>query len=383
MTWNPNPVVTIDSIDFTGEALNGLTITMGRPSVWTQPRAGYCSIDLINLDNSHWNLSINDSVVVQIDDSAGNPVTVFTGKLVNLSSRVDFSGSSADVVLTTITAIGSMAQMSRVNTGGSAWAKEYDDDRLDRILTASGVTIDVVDTPGVYEFTAVTPDVSDTYTLATKYAQMAFGYIYETPDGKVGYANESRRLLDKNANGYLQIPTNVILGRSVSSELTFKDLLNDLILVWKNNQTKTASNASSIAAYGEAAAKIITELEDSAQAQIQTDRYITLRAIPQTNLNSFTVQLDAPAMTNAVLDDLLAINIGLPIQIVGLPTGVLDGTFSGFVETHTFVINQNQAQLNIIATDATFSIPPTRWQDVSASLIWSAVTPTVQWQNYE
>jgi len=319
MTWNPNPVVTIDGVDFTGEALNGVNITMGRPSVWSQPRSGYCTIDLVNLNDSIWNLNINDPVTVQVDDSAGNPVTLFTGKLMSSSSRVDFAGSTADVVITTVTAIGPMAEMSRVNSGGSAWAKEYDDDRMDRILTASGVTIDIIDTPGVYEFTAVTPDVQDTYTLATKYAQMAFGYIYETADGKVGYANESRRTLDRAANGYLSIPTNVILGRSVSSELSFKDLLNDIVLVWKNNQTKTASSAASITAYGEAAAKIITELEDGAQAQNQADRYITLRAMPQTNLNSFTVQLDTPAMTNSLLDDLLAIELGLPIQIAGLP----------------------------------------------------------------
>lgn len=383
MNWNPDPVVTIDSVDFTGEALNGVTITMGRPSVWSQPRAGYCTIELVNLNNSHWNLGINDPVTIQVDNSAGTPVTLFSGKLVSLSSQVDFAGSTADVVITKITAIGSMAEMSRVNSGGSAWAKEYDDARLTRILNASGVTIDVIDTPGVYEFTAVTPAISDTYSLAAKYAQMGFGYIYETPDGKVGYANESRRTLDVTANGYLSIPTNVILGRSVSSELSFKDLLNDLILIWKNNQTKTASSASSITAYGKAAAQIETELEDGAQAQNQTDRYITLRAFPQTNLNSFTIQLDAPAMTNALLDDLLAVNIGLPIQIAGLPTGVLDGTFDGFVETHTFTINRNQAQLTIGATDATFSLTPTRWQDVSASLIWSAVPALVQWQNYE
>lgn len=383
MVWNPNPTVTIDSVDFTGEALNGVTITMGRNSVWDQPRAGYCSIDLINLNDSHWNLEINDPVTVQVDDSSGNPVTLFSGKLVGLSSSVDFAGSTADVVVTKITAIGPMAEMSRVNTGGSAWPKEYDDDRMNRILTAAGVTIDVVDTPGVYEFTAVTPDVTDTYTLATKYAKMAFGYVYETSDGKVGYANESRRTLDVIANGYLSIPTNVILGRSVSSELSFKDLLNDLILVWKNNQTKTASSPSSIAAYGEAAAQITTELEDGPQAQNQADRYVALRALPQINLNSFTVQLDTPAMTNSLLDDLLAIQLGLPIQIANLPTGVLDGAFNGFVEGHSFVINRNQAQLNITATDSTFSITPTRWQDVSASLIWSAVTPTLQWQNYE
>lgn len=383
MSWTPNAVVTIGGVDFTGETLNGLTLTMGRNSVWTQPRAGYCSIDLVNLSDTHWNLQINDEVVVQVDDSAGNPVTLFTGKLRSTSAKVNAAGSTADVVIQNIIAIGAMADMSRVLTGGTSWPKEYDDYRINRILTDSGVTIDVVDTPGVYEFTAVTKDVSDTYTYAAYYANMGFGYIYETADGKVGYANESRRTVDVQNNGYLSIPTNVILGRSISSEMSFKDLLNDLILIWKNGQTKTATNSTSITNYGKAAATIETELEDSAQAQFQADRYIALRAIPQVNLNSFTIQLDAPDMTNSLLDDLLVVNIGTAIRISNLPNGVLDGNFDGFVESHTFVINRNQAQLNILATDATYSITPTRWQDVSASLIWSAVTPALQWQNYE
>lgn len=383
MTWNPSPTVTIDGVDFTGEALNGVNISMGRSSIWTQPRAGYCSIELVNLNDSHWNLQINDSVIVKIKNSAGVDVILFSGKLRSTGSKVNATGSTADVVIQTVVAIGAMAEMSRVLTGGTAWAREYDDARLSRILTASGVTIDTIDTPGNYEFTAITNEVSDTYSWAAYYAQMGFGYIYETSDGKVGYANEARRTVDVKANGYLSIPTNVILGRSISSEMSFKDLLNDLRLIWKNGQIKTATSATSIAAYGKAAATIETQLEDSAQAQFQADRYIAIRAIPQVNLNSFTIQLDTTAMTNTLLDKLLAVRLGTAIQISNLPTGVLDTAFNGFVESHIFTINRNQVQLTLFATDATYSITPTRWQDVSASLIWSGVSPTLQWQNYE
>lgn len=383
MTWNPTPTVTIGGVSFTGRALNGVTISMGRNSVWSQARAGYCSIDLVNLTNSHWNLQINDSVVVKIKNSLNVDVTLFTGKLRSTNSKVNATGSTANVVVQNVVAIGPMADMSRVLTGGTSWAKEYDDARLSRILTASGVTIDVVDTPGNYEFSAVTKDVSDCYSYAAYYANMGFGYIYETASGKVGYANESRRTVDVATNGYLSIPTNVILGRSVSSEKSFKDLLNNLRLIWKNGQIKTASNTASISAYGDAAATIETELEDGAQAEFQTQRYVAMRSQPQTNLNSFTIQLDSSTMTNTLRDNLLGVKLGTAIQISGLPTGILDGTFNGFVENHIFTINQNQAQLTILATDSTLSITPTRWQDVSASLIWSAVTPTLQWQNYE
>lgn len=385
MTWTPNATVSIDGVEFRDSSLNGLSVSAGRSSVWEQPRAGYCSIQIVILPGDHFDFAINDSIVITVEDSSGDPVTLFTGTLTTVTSNVAASGSIENVVISTVTGIGSMAKMSRVITGGTSWPKEYDDDRINRILTASGVAIDTIDTPGVYEFEAITKDLGDTYTYAAYYAQMAFGYIYETATGSVGYANESRRTQDVGISGYYHIPKDVILGRSVSSQVSLGDLLNDLTLGYRAG-TVTSTSASSIATYGKAGASIDTELHDLAQAQVQADRYITLRAIPQINLNAFTVQLDASTITNATRDLLLSIYMGLPIQIQNLPAGVLGstgGTFNGFVESYQFSIAQKQAAVTINASDSTYSLAPTRWQDVNPSLIWSAVDPTLQWQNYE
>jgi hypothetical protein len=273
--------------------------------------------------------------------------------------------------------------MSRVITHTSSWPKEYDDDRLDRILTDSGVTIDVVDTPGVYEFTSSPASPNDCYYWASFYAQMAFGYIYDTTDGKVGYANESRRTVEAATNGYLVIPENVILYRGVNSEINLNNLLNKVRLEYKANAFVTSESLSSIGSYGEQAADIKTELEDGTQAQFQADRYITLRSTPQTVLRSFTVQLSSPTITSGVLDGLLGVYMGKPVEVSTFPNGVYNGIFRGFVEGWNLVINENSASINLNVTKNTLSITPTRWQDVLGTLQWEDVDPAVEWADYE
>lgn len=383
MTWAVNPTVQINGTDWTSDTLNGVTLTYGRTDIWEQARAGYAQIQIVDVDDVPFSVQLNDPVTISVVDSTNTPTAVFTGKVQGVSSAIQSLGTGGVAVIHTVTAIAPMADMARVITNTAGFPKEYDDDRLDRILTASGVTIDVVDSPGVYEFTSVSASPADCYYWASFYAQMAFGYLYETPDGKVGYANESRRTVDAQTNGYLVIPENVILYPSVTSEINLNNLLNDIRLEYKSNAIVTSTSASSIVAYGKQAADILTELEDGAQAQFQADRYITLRSTPQTILRSFTVQLDAPAMANALLDDLLAVRMGLPVQVSDFPNGIFNGIFRGFVEGWTMTISRNYATLNLNVTKNTLSITPTRWQDVSPTLIWDDVDPAVEWADYE
>jgi hypothetical protein len=273
--------------------------------------------------------------------------------------------------------------MARKVVGTSNYPKEYDDDRMDRILTECGVVIDVVDTPGVYEFTAKSANPTDGYTQAAFYAQMAFGYIYETTDGKVGYANESRRLNEVQDNGYFDIPLDYILSAGVSSNETLNDVTNDVLLTYKNGQTVTATDPTSIAAFGLQAASIQTELEDGGEAQFQADRYVTLRANPQTNLSSFTVQLNSGFLSNPDIDVFLNMYMGKPIEILNLPIPIIHNTYKGFVEGWNLSFNRFEAAVTLTTTDSTYSIPPTRWQDVDPAQMWSDVGATIRWFEYE
>jgi hypothetical protein len=384
MGWNPNAVVTVNGIDYTDKSLWGVQVNYGRTTVWEQARAGYATVQIVNVNDAHLQFEVNQSLVITVQDSVGVPVTVFTGLVTGISNTMTNVGTVSQVGIQTLTALAPFAFMARKIVGESAYPKEYDDDRIDRILTEAGVVIDVVDTPGVYEFTARAADQpTDAYSLAAFYAQMALGYLYETTDGKVGYANESHRLQEVSVTGYFEIPLSYILGQGVSSNRSLNDITNSILLTYKANATKTASDAGSIAAFGLQAASISTELEKAAEAQYQVDRYITLRANPNTNLSSFTIPLDSPTVSSADLDDLLAIYMGKPIEIFDLPNAILHIVYRGFVEGWTLSLNRYQAALTLNTTDASLSIPPTRWQDVSALLEWLDVDPTLQWFAYE
>jgi len=384
MTWLPNAVVTVNGVDFTDKSLWNVEINYGRNTVWEQARAGYASIQILNLNNSNFNFQINQSVVVTIEDSTGNPVTVFTGLINDISNTMQNVGVINNVGVQTLTALAPFAFMARKIVGESAYPKEDDDERISRIFTEAGVSVDVVDTPGIYELTArAANQPTDAYSLASFYAQMTLGYIYETPTGEVGFANESRRFLDVQANGYFLLPLNYILGANISSDTSLNNITNSILLSYKNGQTVFADDSGSISAFGLQAATISTELEQTGQAQDQVDRYIGLRANPNTNLSSFTIPLDSSFVLAADLDDFLAVYMGKPIEIIGLPNAILPSGYIGFIEGWQFSINEYQALLTVSTTDASLSIPPTRWQDAPALQQWEDVDPAVQWLTYQ
>ena len=383
MTWIPNATVTVGLTDYTSETLWNVNVYYGRTTIWEQARAGYANIEILNTNNVHNLWEINDTVTIKLKDTNNADVTVFTGILTDVQNVIFQSGDVGTVVKQTLTAVGPFAFMARKLVHTSAYPKEYDDDRMDRILTECGVVIDVVDTPGVYEFTAKPASPNDGYTQAAYYAGMAFGYIYETTDGKVGYANESRRLNEVQSNGYYDIDLDYILAAGVSSNETLNDVTNDVLLTYKNGQTVTSTDPTSIAAFGLQAASIQTELEDGGEAQFQADRYVTLRANPQTNLSSFTVQLNSGFLSGANIDVFLNMYMGKPIEILNLPIPIIPNTYKGFVEGWNLSFNRVEASMRLTTTDSTYSIPPTRWQDVDPAQMWSDVGATIRWFEYE
>jgi hypothetical protein len=383
MTWSPNPTVTIDGVAFTDKSLWNVGVSFGRTTIWEQSRAGYATISILNANNQDFGFDMNDDVVITVDDSNGTPVTLFTGKISNVSNSVQATGAKATVAIQTISALSTFAQMARSVIGDTSWPKEFDDDRMTRIFTDAGVTIDTVDTPPVYEFTARSASPADAYSLASTYATQAFGYIYETPTGSVGFANESRRFLSLGTSGYLNIPTDYILANGLASQKTLSDIMNSIILSYKANAQKTSSDATSIATYSLVAGSVSTELDRATDAQVQADRYITLRAYPRTSLSSFTIQLDSPNLIDADIDALLNISMDTAIEIDNLPLAIKNTTYFGFVEGWNFSFNNVQMSLTFDSSDVAYSVTPTRWQDVDPALIWNDVDPAVTWDTFD
>ena len=383
MTWDPNCSVTIDGVDFSSKTINAVSVTFGRTSYWEQARAGVASVEIANWDNTDYAFEINDSVVIKVDNATPTARTVFTGKVTNIETRMAAVGSVNEVSLITISAVGPFAAMSRKIIGGSGYVKQMDSVRMSAIFTDAGVTVDVVDSPGIYEFTDVVAFSADAYSTAAKYAGMANGYIYETTDGEVGFANESRRSTAVTASGYMTIPENYILWRSVASSKGLQDILNTISLSYKANAIVTSFDSTSQGLYGVLGASISTELHNMSEAQELADKYVALRRVPRLNMSSFTIQLDSPNVSSADLDTFLQMTMGKAIEINGLPVPLMPSNYYGFVEGWTLQVSRNQAAISLITSESSYSIQPTRWQDVSASLAWNAVGAAVQWATYD
>jgi hypothetical protein len=383
MTWNPNCSVVIDGVDFSAKTINAISVSYGRSSYWEQARSGNATVEIVNWDDTDYGFDINDSLVITVDNASATARTVFTGKVTSVATRMAAVGSVNEVSLITISAVGPFAGMSRKIIGTSGYSKELDSARMTNIFTDAGVTVDVVDTPGIYEFTVVAAFADDAYSTAAKYAGMANGYIYETVDGEVGFANESRRTTEVATSGYMSIPENYILWRSVASQKALGDVLNEIRLSYGANAIVTSSDATSQTLYGLLGASISTELHNLSEAQELADKYVALRRVPRLNVSAFTVQLDSPNVTSANLDAFLQMKMGKPISIEGLPIPLVPTNYYGFVEGWTLAVSRNQAAISLITSESSYSIQPTRWQDVSASLAWNAVGATVQWATYD
>ena len=382
MPWTPQPTVTINGTNRKSITLHDVQISYGRSSVWEQARASYATMTILNSTNTDYGFDMNQSVSVKVKNSAGTDVTIFTGKITSVDNQLAASGSIGSLATQTITAVGPFAQMSRKLIGDTSWAKEMDTARMTRIFTDAGVTIDTVDSPSIYEFKIRDAAVADAYSLAADYAQQADGYIYETSTGTVGFANESHRFNYVQSNGYTTIPNNYILWGSVASQKTLADIMNSIIVTYRAGNA-TADDTTSQTTYGKVAGSVSTDLYNLADAQIQADRYLVLRAYPRTSLSNFTIPIDSSNVSDANRDKFISMSMGFPIQISSLPMAIKNTVYRGFVEGYSFSINQYQMVMNLATTDYTYSMTPTRWQDVSATLIWSAVGSTVQWSTYD
>ena len=384
MTWNPNCTVTVDGVDYSSKTINSVSVTYGRTSYWEQARTGYSTVEIVNWDDSDYAFEINDSVVITVDNASAVARTVFTGKVTNITSRMVAVGSVEEVAVITLTAVGPFAAMSRKIIGTSAYSKELDSDRMSQIFTDAGVTVDVVDTPGIYEFTSKAAAPLDAYASAAKYASMANGYIYETATGEVGFANQTRRRGVTNTVGYKAIPENYILWKSVSSAKSLGDILNEIRLSYKANAVVTASDATSQGLYGLLGAQINTELELMSDAQELADKYIALRRLPRLNMSSFTIPLDSPNVSSSDLDIFLQITMDTAISISGLPVPLMPSKYFGFVEGWNLQVTRNQSVLTLITSNSIYSNPPTRWEEVDPpTLTWNTVSSTLQWELYD
>jgi hypothetical protein len=405
--WSPVWQVSIDGGTFTPVTLANLTITSGRTDIYQQPVAGYCSVEIVNTDQSVLAIEINDSLALQVKDTSGTFVPIFGGFVTDIDQSVRSSGSNAIVQTFKVIALGALSKLPKILTEG-VLVKDFDGDQIYSILSgllynawnevpaatqwttynatetwadAQNSGLGEIDQPGDYELAARSSSVTDVYSLVAALATSGLGYIYEDAQGRIGYASSTHRSTYLAANGYLDVTGNHALSRGISTSRKLGDIRNAVTITYKNGAQVSDTDAASIALYGQQAQNITTSIENGADATSQAAFYLDLRAYPQSLFKSITFELTNPEIDNADRDDLLNVFMGLPLDITNLPANMTGGRFQGFVEGWTFNAGFNKLSVTLNLSPLAFSLQAMRWNNVPITEAWNTINPTLDWTN--
>ena len=407
--WAPVWRVKINSIEYTDVILATLTISSGRSNIYTQAQAGYCTVNLINLDQSAVLISINDTLSVEIKDTSGVYVPIFGGNVSDVAITVSQVGSVAITQEITITALGALARLQKALTDG-VLIQDFDGTQIATILhdvlfaqwqsvpaaltwasydptvtwaNAENNGYGEIDTPGNYELAARTSDRTVVYSLVSNLATSGLGYLYEDGQGLISYADSTHRTTYLATYGYTDLTANQALGRGIKIQSRAGDVRNDLTIKYGTLSGSEVSlkDDSSIALYGDLSQIITTTIKHQADAESQLAFYLSLRANPQFNFDSITFALTNPELDNGDRDSLLGVFMGQPINLSDLPLNMSNGSFQGFVEGFRFQASYNELSVTLLMSPLAYSLQAMAWENVPIVEKWNTITPTLDWAN--
>ena len=409
--WSPIWKVEIDGVEYTTAVLANLSLTSGRTNIYEQAQAGYVNIQLIDVNQTAIPVSINSTISVQVKDSTAVFVPLFGGNVVDIALEVRDVGSTMFTQTYTITALGALARLPKV-IFTNALSRDYDGDQIYEVLqsvlfntwaqvagsvtwggyipagttwaTAENNGLGEIDRPGNYDLAARGggQDPIDVYSLVSALATSGLGYLYEDAQGRIGYADSTHRTNYLAANGYVDIDANHARARGLKIQTRAGDVRNSVTIKYgaTSNNDVSASDAASIATFGNLAQIITTTLHDSADATAQANFYLSLRAQPQPIFSAITFDLTNPEIEDADRDDLLKVFMGEAIALTNLPLNMNSGTFQGFVEGWSFNASYNQLSVTLLLSPLAYSLQAMRWSDVPITEQWDTVSPTLTWE---
>ena len=406
--FNPIWQVEVNGVSYTNFVLANMTINSGRTNIYEQAQAGYCNIQLINIDQTNIEFNINNTVSISLKDSTNTFVPIFGGTIVDLAVAVAEVGNVGYVQNITIVALGALSRLPKALTDG-VLPKDYDGTQIAIILedlllnnwtevaptvewttfnptttwaTAENLGLGDIDQPGNYELAARSSERTDVYSLVSALATSGLGYIYESATGAISYADSTHRSTYLAANGYTDVTANEAIASGISIQTRAGDVRNSVTVKYNatSSAEESAEDATSIAIFGRLSQIISTTLHNSADADDQANFYLALRAYPLAMMQSITFELTNPEMSDADRDAMIKIFMGLPLRISDLPLNMNSGTYAGFVEGWTVSAGYNTVSVTALLSPLAFSIQAMKWETVLPAEQWNTVSGALEWQ---
>jgi len=406
--WTPDWKLTVAGTEYTNLTISDITHQAGRTDIYTQPSPSYLQCTILALSGQTIAFDINDSLSLQVKNSAGTYVNLFGGDITDITVSVGATGSIATVVEYTILAMGSLVKLAK-EIYNDAISQDADGNQIYDLLssvllgawndvpaastwatysatetwaTAFNIGLGEIDQPGLYTMENRDASPDTVYNIASQIANSAFGYIYEDNEGNIGYADADHRETYLIANGYVDLSANNAIASGLRTTTKAADIRNDIFINYGNNfgSQKTATSASSIALYGYKSESINSVIHSASNAQEVADRYISLRAFPQPTFDSITFPITNPEIDNSDRDNLLSIFMGMPLNIADLPIQINNGEFSGYVEGWRWSTRFNELFLTINLSPVSFNQISMRWSTVPIGEAWNTLSNTLTWE---
>jgi hypothetical protein len=403
--YTPTYRVTIAGVVQTSTTLEDATITYGRNDFFEATQPSYCNLELLNLDGTSPTVELLDTILIEVTNSAGTYVKLFTGEVSGVYNRFAGAGLGGKPNTLQIQAIGALGLLVKRYAGAVAYPEELDGARITRILEETlflawedlsntltwndipvtetwatyGVQgIDTIDA-GRYEVLARTAEIDQAYNLTDTTQQSALGYLYDTPNFTIGYADAERRS-ENYATNLIELDANLV-NADIQTRLQTADIVNSVVIQYDDPVLEVAAqNDTSINTYGLLEDIRSTILAQTADATEQATNFVNYRGTPKASLEEVTVNLSNSDMTNTVRDDLLAVTMDSLLYLDNIPVGLIpEGYFEGFVEGWTWTLGRNNLELAMSVSNSIYSTLDVQWEDYNAVIQWQNLDNTTTW----
>ena len=410
--YTPYPkVIFAGATEYADETVSNVSITIGRRNIFEQAQAGFINVELWTDANTPLNVNLSDSVAIQIQDTDGNYQQIAGGIISDIDITLDAYGSEGSIAIYRITAVGSLATLNKRMVGALGYSKEFDGDRIYNILYEAFVTswnevaptltwaqvpdittwesyegsnqalIDGLATsitqPGDFELTSYSDGLDDALTLAQEAAQSARGYLYECRCNTLKYDAYSTR----SSYTPLTLTADDLVADGLRQAAQWSEIVNDVTITYKNDQTKNAADATSQFAYGQLSGSRSTSLENGTDAQSQANAFLESRAYPRTYPEELTIALHSPTVSDATRDALILMNVSQAVFTDALPA-VFGTTFDGYIEGIRWNLSRYTATMTLICSAQSETYPHAIWLQIAPTVTWAGYTPsTTEWQD--
>jgi hypothetical protein len=402
--YTPTYRVTIAGTVQTSTTLEDATITYGRNDFFEATQPSYCNIELLNLDGTSPAVELLDTIIIEVTNSSGAYVKLFTGEVSGVYNRFAGAGLGGKPNTLQIQAVGALGLLVKRYAGSVAYPEELDGARITRILEETlyvawedisntftwndfttetwatyGVQgIDTIDA-GRYEVLARPAEIDQAYNLTDTTQQSALGYLYDTPDFTIGYADAERRS-ENYATNLIELDANLV-NADIQTRLQTADIINSVVIQYDDPVLEVAAqNDTSINTYGLLEEVRSTILAQTADATEQATNFVNYRGTPKASLEEVTVNLANSNMTNTVRDNLLGVSMDSLLYLDNIPVGlIVEGSFEGFVEGWTWTLGRNNLELAMSVSNSIYSTLDVQWEDYNSAIQWQNLDSSTRW----